>query len=356
MKQILIMCEYLILQHPGHNRVYYNLAGELALAELKIAVQRLSVNVTDVKVIEIAKVRYLSIITEGVLSSNDFQILSRLSFVFSMYQLDTYNNKNILVPIQQYNYKYVDDKISSMLKYPGKTNELFTKMMINVALLSSDFNYDDAINLLDPVSGRGTTLFEACIYGFNAYGVELDAKSVSDSILFFKKYIQTERYKNTTNKRMIYGKDKTEAVYVNEFEYARLKEEFKETDNRKVLAVVNGTTVDSDKYFKPKKFHLIVGDLPYGIAHGNKTVKNKGGITRNPSELLHSCVEQWKRTLKVGGVIVIAWNSFVVSRTQLQSVFAEAGLEVMKEPPYNGFEHMVDKSIKRDIIVAKRVN
>lgn len=43
-------------------------------------------------------------------------------------------------------------------------------MMINVALLSSDFNYNDRIQLLDPIAGKGTTLFEGAVYGFDTYG------------------------------------------------------------------------------------------------------------------------------------------------------------------------------------------
>nr|WP_321406948.1 hypothetical protein [uncultured Carboxylicivirga sp.] len=349
------MLTYLILQNPGHNRVYYNLADKLALAELQLASLRMEVSCTNIRIVDIAAVRYLAMDCERELSEADLQIISRLSFAFALFQLDESAGKQRLIPIAASAYQYVDDKISSLLKYQGKTNELFTKMMVNVALLSSDFKYDETINLLDPVAGKGTTLFESSVYGFNSYGIEIEPKSVQEATLFFKKYIETERYKHKADKRMISGKSKADAVYIQEFEYARDKEEFKSESLRKKLAFVNGNTNDAANYFKSNFFNLIVGDLPYGIAHGNTGVKKTGSITRNPSELLDLCLPGWNRVLKKGGCIVLAWNSFVVSKHKLTGHFNNNGFEVLSEAPYDQFEHMVDKSIKRDIVVARKI-
>ncbi len=350
------MYQYLILQNPGHNRVYYNAAGKMALAELQLTVGKLSVYCENAEITTVAGVRYLSFITADLLKEEDVKSVARLSFVFALFLIVEVNNEELLQPVLLPSVDYLDNKISSLLKYSGKTNELFTKMMINVALLSSDFNCEDSISLLDPVSGRGTTLFESAVYGFHSFGIEIDPKSVQESILFFKKYIQTERYKNQFDKRMVSGKNKLEANYIQEFEYATNKDDFKNVDNRKKLGVVCGNSAEADKYFKKNSMHLIVGDLPYGIAHGNTAQKKSGSITRNPSELLKLCIPQWSKLLKKGGVVVVAWNAFVVSKHQLKSVFEECGLQVLSDQPYDQFEHMVDKSIKRDIIVAKKLS
>jgi len=348
------MNTYLILQNPGHNRVYYNLAGQLALSELSIACARLSTACSDIKIVEIAGVRYLSLSCEQDLQAEDVTFLSRLSFVFAIYKLEGNDAASSLLPVQMAAYEYVDSKISSLQKYAGKTNELFTKMMINVALLSSDFSYEDKIQLLDPVAGRGTTLYEASIYGFNAFGVEIEAKPVHDCQIFFKQYLQKERYKYTADKRMVFGKNKSEAVYIQEFDYALNKEEFKDTDQCKKLGIIHGNSQDTAKYFKKNSFHLLVGDLPYGIAHGNSAAHKSSTGTRNPSELISACLPEWKMVLKEGGVIVLAWNAFVTPKHRLAAIFEEHGFEVMRDAPYNGFEHMVDKSIKRDIIIVKK--
>lgn len=348
------MKQYLILQYPGHNRVYYNLADKLALAELTIAVTRCSTPCTHLEVITLKGTRYLSFTALQELTPQDLLLLHRLSFVFALFELTQINEKEVLLPLDKVGHEYLDGKISSLLKYPGKTNELFTKMMINVALLSSDYDYSDAIALLDPVAGRGTTLYEASVCGFSAYGIELDPKSAHEASVFFKKYLQTEGIKHKHDKKQVAGRSKSEGTYMDIFQYARTKDDFKQVATTKTLGFVCGDTKEAARYFKHEQFHLIVGDLPYGIFHGNGGAKGAKSKTRNPSELIKDCLVGWKKVLKKGGCIVLAWNSFLVSRTKLACLFEENGLTVLNETPYDGFEHMVDRSIKRDIIVAKR--
>lgn len=346
--------EYLILQHPGHNRVYYKSAGKLALAELELACRRLSSPCTDIEMIKVENIPYLSLRIESEISEEDLLMISKLSFVFAIYKREKLEDRNILIPIKKSEYEYLDSKISSLLKYQGKTNELFTKMMINVGLLSSDFAYDEKIQMLDPVAGKGTTLYEGAVYGYDVFGVEIEANSVHESIIFFKKYLEEERIKHRSEKRQIYGKSKSEAIIIHEFDYALSKEDFRDEGKVKKFGLVCGNTNDVNKYFKKNRFHLIVGDLPYGIVHGNTGTHKSSSATRNPSELLSDCLNEYYKVLKEGGVIVLAWNSFIVSRYQLTKLFMENGFQVLSEAPYDQFEHMVDKSIKRDIIVAKK--
>lgn len=345
---------YLILQNPGHNRVYYNSADTLALSELKLACLRLSGNSKGVELANIEGIRYLSFETETELSESDLQIISRLSFVFAIFILEKLNDKNCLIPLKIIDYSYINSKVSSLLKYRGKTNELFTKMMINVALLSSNFTYSEKIKMLDPVAGKGTSLFEAAVYGFDAYGIEIETKFVHEADVFFKKYLEQEHLKHTADKRQIYGASKSNSVKIYEFLYAKNKQEFKTSETVKTLAMVCGNSQDAYKYFKKQMFNFIVGDLPYGIVHGSSTSK-KTLKSRNPKEFLIQCLPEWYKVLKKGGTIVIAWNSFIVSREQLLEVFLANKLEVLSQAPYTDFEHMVDKSIKRDIIVAKKL-
>ena len=63
----------------------------------------------------------------------------------------------------------------------------------------------------------------------------------------------------------------------------------------------------------------------------------------------------WKKVLLKGGVVVVAWNSFLESRENLSEIFKSNDFEVFMQHPFNEFEHMVDKSIKRDIVVAKKI-
>ncbi|MFC2089311.1 TRM11 family SAM-dependent methyltransferase [Bacteroidota bacterium] len=344
---------YAILQHPGHNRVYYKASVKLALAELMLASGRMNTDCSDIKELDIEGIKYLSLETDGTLSKHDLDILCRLSFQFALYQYKKSDSSYTLYPIKKEAYEYIDPKISSLLKYQGKTNELFTKMMINVALLSSEYAYSDRIRLLDPVAGKGTTLYEAAVYGFDALGVEIDLKLVHDANVFFKKFLEAERFKHHTDNRRVGGSNKTDAVYMEEFAFAPGKEEFKEEENRRKLGIVCGNTMDLQRYFKKESFHLIVGDLPYGIAHSS-TAKHQSN-TRNPSQLLEASLDNWKMVLRKGGTVVLAWNTFLVSRKELSEIFSKKGFFVFTDYPYTEFEHRVDKSIKRDIIVAKKV-
>ena len=337
--------KYLILQHPGHNRVYYNTADKLALAELKIAAQKLSVEISELNIEEIARVRYLTFTTAEPLNEDDSIIISRLSFIFAIYKLEG----DLLSPIEAFPYHYVNPKIGTLLKYHGKTNELFTKMMVNIAMLSSDYTLYDTIELLDPCAGRGTTLFEGAVYGYNCYGVELDPKAVQEGALYFKKFLEEERYKHKAQSRQIAGTAKSDATYIDELEYTKRK---KETIQKR-LGMVCGDTQEVTKYFKNSRFHLIIGDLPYGIAHNNTSRDSRA--MRNPSELLDTSLSEWYKVLKKGGIITLAWNSFLVSRAKLIELFESKGFEVLNSEPYCELEHMVDRSIKRDVIVAKKL-
>ena len=72
-----------------------------------------------------------------------------------------------------------DDDLVTIQKYPGKTNEQFTKLLLNVTLLASASAgemLDRRLRVLDPLCGRGTTLNQALTYGYDAAGLDLDGK------------------------------------------------------------------------------------------------------------------------------------------------------------------------------------
>lgn len=350
------MHHYIILQHPGHNKVYYQQSINIAISELSLASKKFKHQLIDIEQKEIANIRYISFHYPEELSSTEIEIIAKQSYIFAFYKVLNKNNEALLKPITLPSWTYVDDKISSLLKYGGKTNELFTKMMVNVGLLASDFSYEDNINILDPIAGRGTTLYEAAIYGYNAYGVELDAKSVHDTNIFFKKFLEQEKLKHSTEKRKYTSKSKTQQPTMLAFEYTNDKLLFKDENKRKQFGVVNGNTIEAGLYFKKNKFHLIVGDLPYGVAHGNKKTSHHENITRSPLALITDALPSWDKILKKGGIIVLAWNVNVLAKHKVVSVLEKANYEELtsKETNCLNFLHKVDQSINRDIIIAKK--
>ncbi|PLX04910.1 MAG: hypothetical protein C0594_08570, partial [Marinilabiliales bacterium] len=122
--------KYLILLNPGHNRVYFNSSIKLSIIELSTASKRFSVAVQNIKSTEIAGIKYLSFDTNNALTEQDIDFLSKLTSAYALFMLDN-SEEQKLIPIQKSKYQYLDEKISLLLKYKGKTNELFTRLMIN---------------------------------------------------------------------------------------------------------------------------------------------------------------------------------------------------------------------------------
>ncbi len=347
------MITYAILSNPGHNRVYFEASKKLSLAELEIACRRFSVKCKDFALTEIEGILYLAFNAEDPLGSDDMAWLSRLSFAYALFELRKNGSETVLIPIRKAPSYYFNDDLSTILKYTGKTNEIFTRLMINVAILSSDFYNTKDINLLDPVAGKGTTLFESLIAGYNSYGIEISSKVVHEAAVYFKKYLENGKYKHTLKKEKMRGEGRSFTSNFYRFEFAKSKEDYKAGKTLQ-LCMVAGDSRYSNRFFKKKMFHIIVGDLPYGVQHGNVSNQNQSSITRNPKELLRHCLPSWTDSLKSGGVIVLAWNKFVLSREQIIEIFSKHNLDVLNDNPYTDFEHRVDQAINRDIIVAKK--
>ncbi len=346
------MRRYLLLRNPGHNRVYYLESEKLALAELTLTSKRFDQPCDHIESINIAGINYLSFTVGQILSETELKWLSNLSFVLALYQQSADTTDSALHPVELTPHSHVDPKISMLLKYSGKTNEIFTRMMVNVGLVSSDFGLDDAIQLLDPVSGKGTTLFEGAIRGFDVTGIESERKMVHEATIFFKKFLEQEKYKHSLSKHAMYSSSTGSEASIQLFEYARDKQEFKTESSRKHLALIAGNAIHSRRYFKAEKFHLIIGDLPYGISHGNKSQKKHNSLTRSPAELMEACLPEFHKILKTGGCLVLAWNKFVWPREDFVQLLNARGFHVQDSDPYDQFTHRVDQSIKRDIVVA----
>ena len=120
------------------------------------------------------------------------------------------------------------------------------------------------------------------------------------------------------------------------------------------MGFVEGDTLLADQYFKANRFHLIVGDLPYGIVHSHNSKKAQIQASRNPKGLLEAALHGWKIVLKTGGLMVIAWNTFLIKREKMEEIFEKEGLEIIKPDSYGNIVHMVDRSIKRDILIVKK--
>lgn len=72
--------------------------------------------------------------------------------------------------------------LTSARRYKGKTNELFTHFLCNIARASSTFAQQpwSDLRVFDPLAGGGTTLFVALVLGAEVMGIDQAKKMAID--------------------------------------------------------------------------------------------------------------------------------------------------------------------------------
>jgi tRNA G10 N-methylase Trm11 len=225
-------------------------------------------------------------------------------------------------------------------------------MMINLALHSGSFSREDRICLLDPVAGKGTTLFEGLRLGLDVAGIEIGGKAVQEMNAYFKKYLETEKYKHTFAKERKSGANKAFTAHLYSYAFAKTKEDFHDPQRVQHLTMAEGNARYAAELFPKGAFQLLVGDLPYGVAHGNVTGEKASSLTRNPTELLEACLPAWRTVLASDGVMVLAWNLHVLPRERMLDILRRNGFVPFTGGPYDRLAHRVDRSIQRDVVVA----
>lgn len=330
---------YALLVSPSSNRVYAQSAPALAAAELLAVGERvLGGAITNVQQTTLGSVDYITFELPE-LSELSRSWLSNLAATFALFRLD---DDGRLAPLELARWDQLDSDLITIQKYSGKTNEAFTKLLLNVTLAASAFAAERRpLSVLDPLCGRGTTLNQALSYGFHATGVEVDKKDFEAYALFIQRWVKDHRLKHTAVQGSVKGHPKLDV------ELGVTKERFKAGDTLR-LTYVSADTHDIAQVFQPRSFDLIVTDAPYGVLHG----AHSGPQTaRKPGELLATAIPVWRAALRPGGAIGIAWNQLVLRREDLAHWLAESGLQVCDFS--QSFEHRVDSSIARDLIVAR---
>ncbi|WP_433208087.1 TRM11 family SAM-dependent methyltransferase [Dactylosporangium sp. CS-047395] len=344
------MALYALLILPSANRVYAEASVELTQAELR-AFDRgvLGNKLAAVQQAQVGGVPYVTFEADE-LGERDVAVLGNLSSVYALFEIV---QGDLLRPVEMRRLDRFDDDLITIQKYQGKTNEQFTKLLLNVTLLASDWAgelLERRFRVLDPLCGRGTTLNQALMYGFDAAGVDRDQKDFEAYATFIQTWLKRKRVKHKAE----FGPVRRERQVVAKrlrIELAADRDDFK-SGATQLLDVVNVDTMRSREFFKDATFDLIVTDAPYGVQHGSRTAGK--GLVRSPEDLLAEAAPIWTRLLRPGGAMGIAWNTFVAKRELAAGLLEEAGLEVVDVEPYGSFRHRVDQAIMRDVLVARK--
>jgi SAM-dependent methyltransferase len=337
---------YALLVSPSANRVYAATAPALTVAELGVLGETaLGGRVGDVAREEIAGVGYVTF--AGDLSEDDLAHLGNVSTAFALFERVS---DDLLRPVPLRRLDCFDDDLLTILKYQGKTQELFTKLLLNVTVLSSRSAgrmLTDRLRVLDPLCGRGTTLNQALMYGWHAYGVDVDERDFDAYAAFLPRWLKDKRLKHTAETSRL-RRDGSTLGRRFDLTLATTKAAWAAGDVIQVSTALVDTRRAAEA-FKAASFDVVVTDAPYGVQHGSASGDR---LQRRPLDLLAEALPGWVRLLKPGGAVGIAVNIRTCPRSDALGLLADAGLAPRDTPAYRGFEHRVDQAIVRDLVVG----
>jgi Putative RNA methylase family UPF0020 len=330
---------YALLIAPSSNRVYAGEAPRLTEAELAVFGEAvLGGRLRDPAQVEFGGVRYVGFSTDEPLTTRELAYLSNVSSAYALFGVE---DGELLRPLALTPLARYDDDLITIPKYAGKTNEQFTRLLLNVTVLGSALAgemLDRRLVVLDPLCGRGTTLNQALMYGYDAIGIELDGGHVDAYSAFLRTWLRRKRLKHTAELHPVRQEHKRVARRL-VATVAPTKQAHRTGDTQQVT-VLHADTVHARRLLRPGSCDVVVTDTPYGIAHRARTV-----------DLLKQAVPVWAELLRRGGALGLSFNTHAVGRDEVAALLTGAGLTVVRTPD---FSHWVDQGIARDLLVARR--
>ncbi len=335
------MTRCLVLLSPSANHVYAGQSPQLSAAELALTCPAIGL----VEPTSLAGVDYLALETSD-LDDATLAGISGASATMACFALEG----DLLRPVELPRVDLLDDDLVTIPKYQGKTNEQFTRLLLNVtvaALRGGPAERRDAgerLAVLDPMCGRGTTLATCWLAGHNAFGVDDDVRALEAMAAHLSTWLRRKRLKHSAGSSKFRRDGRTLGK--------RFDAEVRLPGLAPLtLAALPGDTRDSAELWGRKTFDAIVTDAPYGVVHGAHT---ESGAHRSPASLLAEAIPVWAGQLRRGGALGLSWNTHGLAREDLLAMMAGAGLVPQDGPEWSHFSHRVDSSIQRDLAVALR--
>ena len=331
--------KYAFLLYPHQNVRYRQSMKLLAEQELLMTLGALGYD-CDVQLREMGGGTFL-IFECRALTQKDMRMLSQLASVYMMFTMEN----GMLLPMDSLLPEYIGEDLPALLKYKGKTNEMFTDTMLTMALASSAFmpQHDTPLTVCDPMAGRGTTLMLALRRGYHGVGVEIGKADVKEACDYMTRYLEFHRIKHKKSESSLTVRGKAGGKET-KFVLSDTPENFKAGDTRS-LRMICGDTRDALALLKAKSVHLMVTDIPYGVQKGTAGKQDSIGGT------LSQALSGWYDALKSGGVLAMSFNTYVTKRAELERMCTLAGFEIVQTA---SLEHWVEQAINRDVILARK--
>ena len=330
---------YAFLLYPHANIRYRQSLLQLAVQELSMTLSALG-RETEVVPQKMGGAMFLTF-EAAKLTERDMRMLSQLASVYMLFEMED----GKLTTLERMHPNYVGEDLPALLKYKGKTNEMFTDTMLTMALAASAFMpvHDSQLVVCDPMAGRGTTLMLALRRGYHGVGIEIGKADVKEAADYMTRYLEFHRikYKRTDSALTVRGQV---GGRENKFVFSDSAEHFKDGDTR-TLRLICGDTREAEALLKPNSVHLMVTDAPYGVQKGTAGKQDSIGGT------IAAALPGWFDVLKSGGVLAMSFNTHVTRREGLVRLFEKAGFEIVQTA---NLEHWVEQAISRDVILARK--
>ncbi len=318
---------------PQRSTKYSDLATQLAPLELQAS--PLAAQISELQPLTLAGQTYLRFAVPSVLTAPQRRELGTLATLSAFYEwFDQIGEVTgpLLRPLETGFVPALPAELVSARRYRGKTNELFTHFLCNLARFSSNFADQPwpALRLVDPLAGGGTTLFTGLMLGATVAGVEQNEQDVQSTVVFLRDFLRDARI----------------ACQIKEERFKKLGRRWVCTVGKppQTCILAQGDTADAAALLPGFKPHLIVTDLPYGIQHNGPLI-----------ELLTRGLPVWAKLLLPGGVLVFSWDATRFPRSEMiELVEQSSSFKVRNAPPYDHLGHRVDRVIKqREVLVAQ---
>ena len=224
---------YIMLLWPHANARYQSETVHLAEAELPLMLDRLAPG-TAVSRDTGLPMPSLAIDFADAPDAPVLEALRAHSLLYALFA----QRDGLLEPVTGRMCARVGEDLPAILKYKGKTNEMFLQLLINAALYAGDFwpRAGERLSFLDPMCGRATSLFVAANYGWDATGADVDRADLREAEKFFKRYLEYHRFKHAVSRES--RTLKKGQAQVTRFEYAPDAESFK-SGGARALSLVN---------------------------------------------------------------------------------------------------------------------
>lgn len=180
---------------PQRNTQYASLARELAPHELRLSPPGRQISTVDH--LELGGQAYLKFELPAEPAEDQVRELGMLAMTNTFFRYyDSLGDQAgpFLRPIELNFRPHFPPELAMTRRYKGKTNEMFTHFLCNIARFSSQFSQRtwETLRVFDPLAGGGTTLLTALILGADVAGVEKKAKDVQSTAAFLKQYMRQQ--------------------------------------------------------------------------------------------------------------------------------------------------------------------